>query len=81
MTDLPTAAGGWTAREAVAFTLLMEFYLLMIGMGVYAVHARSAVWVGATAVAGLGATACLTTWLAFRGERLRTRPGEAGGRP
>ncbi|MFI6125230.1 hypothetical protein ACIBCU_36870 [Streptomyces sp. NPDC051064] len=73
MTDLPTATGGWTAPEAVAFTLLVEFYMLMAVIGAYAVHTGSAAWAGATAVAGLGATACLTTWLAFRGERLRTR--------
>ncbi|MFJ9033514.1 hypothetical protein ACIRQP_34430 [Streptomyces sp. NPDC102274] len=73
MTDLPTAAEGWTAREAVAFTLLVEFYMLMVGIGIYAVHVVSAVWAAATAVAGLGATVCLTAWLAFRGERLRTR--------
>lgn len=78
MTDLPTAARGWTAQEAVAFTLFVEFYMLTASTGVYAVHAESAVWAGATAVAGLGATACLTTWLAFRGERLRTSP-TAGG--
>ncbi|MET9096127.1 hypothetical protein ABZX72_29005 [Streptomyces cyaneofuscatus] len=68
-----TITQGWTAKEAVAFTLCVEFYLTMIGMSIYAVHAGSVVWAGSTAVVGLGATGCLTAWLAFRGERLRTR--------